>query len=209
MLRVISRLDRSIVIYISSKKNTSTDTPSLLVVTLSQPSGALLENTAATLAPFLPFRKWRGHATVLPVSATHPLRPTDNSPGVLGFPVDCRQEWASFGGHNAFTTLLLQVERRKGEPPILGGVVYRDYVRGIAIHRTKGRAVLSPFAFLFRYRCSRHACDTNCCSDSRQRRAISWHFAKNSDLQRVSRPFDRKGIHSCKPSALIYQYVIA
>lgn len=144
----LSTRHRSIVIYIPSKKNISADTPSLLVVTLSQPSGALRENTAATLASFLPFRKWRGHATVLPVSATHPLRPTDNSLGVLGFPVDCRQEWASFGGHNAFTTLLLQVGRRKGEPPILGGVVYRDYVRGIAIHRTKGRAVLSFCVFI-------------------------------------------------------------
>lgn len=174
------------------KKNISTDTPSLLVVTLSQPSGALRENTAATLTPFLPYRKWRGHATVLPVSAIHPLCPTDNSPGVLGFPVDCRQERASFGGHNAFTTHLLQVERRKGEPPILRGVVYRDYVPGIAIHRTKGRAVLFPFAFLFRYRCSRHARDTNCCSDSRQRQAVSWHFAQNPDLQWIPRPFDRK-----------------
>jgi len=48
--------------------------------------------------------------------------------------------------------------------------VYRGYVRGIAIRRTKGCAWPLPSALLFRCRCSRHARDTNCRPDSRRGR---------------------------------------
>lgn len=70
------------------------------------------------------------------LTAILPSYPPDNSPGILGFPVDCRRR-ATFGGHNAFTIL---VGERDPPPPILTGVVYRDYVHDITIRRTKERA---------------------------------------------------------------------
>lgn len=36
-----------------------------------------------------------------------PLHPSDNSPGMLGFPVGCRRAWrTAFEGHNAVSTVL-------------------------------------------------------------------------------------------------------
>ena len=102
----------------------------------------------------------------------------DNSLGILVLPVYCRPR-TTFGGHNAFTT------------PSHGGGKTTSSLRASCIVTTctesrfpGQKGARGPQCFLLQvlFRCSQHARDTNCRTDSRQRRITSRHFAQNSDL---------------------------
>jgi len=137
--------------------------------------------SSAVTRPFLPSR--------------HDSPPApDNSPGILGLPVDCKPG-ATFGGHNAFTTH----SRGEGEPP---------HPRGRRVSRLRARnrdppdkgersgpSRCSLLPVLFRYRYNRHARDTNC--RSVHHRTTSRHFAQKfryraSSLRRFNRKETRK-----------------
>jgi len=124
---------------------------------------------------FLLCRKWRGHATVLPSPA-----PANNSWVSCRLQTDTgsyfRRTQCFYLGSSERMRMRGWMGSGKGlrgggwGASNLGNVVYRGYVHGIAIRRTKGRAWPLPSALLFRCRCSRHAGDTNCRPDSRQGR---------------------------------------
>lgn len=114
-------------------------------------------------------------------SRAPPFTPApDNSLGILELPVD-RRPGTTFAGHNAFATPSRGVREAASSSRASCIASTCTESRSLGQKGARGPSRCSLLPVLFRCRCGRHARDTNCRSDRRQRYTTVRHFAQNSD----------------------------